>query len=335
MNHSAVHHDLQTIKRSRAQSATARIAYVARCEVTDPRTGERSDFSHRTGDLERAPVVIGFDGTPAQLAAAMESRETRRDAQTGRSSIIALPHEIDGAAQARIATRYGEALNERHGVAVVVVIHRPGNEGDHRNWHVHAVETRRRVGPNGELGEDVSELTDKRKSREEVEWRRQKWATLCNEELDRAGVAERIDPRSLERRALDAGEDRPRVKSRHHGPAVTAAIRAEDAAAASWIAGDRGGRDPAPVRIRDQLDAEQRASAADKRARAAGAALARARTADRNQHGAAVRANQSRRQKRRADRAAAAAAQAADRGIGALGRMIDTADRGRDGPSRE
>lgn len=216
MSHAAVHHAITTIKRSEGRSATARIAYVCRSVVHDERTGE----THRYRDTERelgAVQVIGFDGTPAELANQLEAGEKRRDGQVGRSTILALPHELDEAAQARVVRAFQEHNLDRYGCASVSVVHRkPGN------CHAHIVESTRRRD-----GTKITELSDKRTSSREVEHRRQAWADLVNAELELAAPsAEKVDPRGIRRRALAGEIDQETPRVPHLGPAQHAVLRA-------------------------------------------------------------------------------------------------------------
>jgi hypothetical protein len=95
-------------------------------------------------------------------------------------------------------------------------MHEPSREGDERNHHAHILLTTRRITPNG-FAEKTREL-DEKKSGEVVHWR-EAWATHCNEKLQKAGVQERVDHRSLEAQGID------RVPTVHLGHAATALER--------------------------------------------------------------------------------------------------------------
>lgn len=236
MPHAAAHHEIRTIKRSAGQSASARIAYICRSVVHDERTGETHRYRDRENELG-AVQLVGFDGTPEELANQLEAGEKRRDGQVGRSTILALPHELDEHAQARVVLAFQRANLERYGCRSVSAIHR--KDGNH---HAHIVEDTR-----GEDGKKITRLTDKRHSSREVEHRRQTWAQLVNAELELAApAAEKLDPRGIRRRALarEIDPDTPRVP--HLGPARHAARRrrppmwaarlTNEAAAASTLA---------------------------------------------------------------------------------------------------
>ena len=216
MTHAAVHHAITTIKRSEGRSATARIAYVCRASIYDERTGE----THRYRDTDQelgAVQVVGFDGTPAELANHLEAGEKRRDGQVGRSTILALPHELNEDAQARVVRAFQEHNLGRYGCASVSAVHRKDG-----NCHAHIVESTR-----NHNGAKITSLTDKRESSREVEHRRQTWANLVNAELELAApAAQKVDPRSIRRRALAGEIDKETPRVPHLGPAQHAVLRA-------------------------------------------------------------------------------------------------------------
>jgi hypothetical protein len=226
MAHAATHHSIETIKRSAAQSATARIAYICRTDVLDERTGERHRYRDE-GDLS-AIQMIGFDGSPAEFANSLEAAEKRKDAQVGRSTILALPNELDAVASAKVVRAYQEQLRERYGCASVSAIHRKAG-----NNHAHIVESTRDAS-----GQKIDCLSRSTKAKAEAEHRRQAWAGLVNEELERvAPKAKKVDHRSLDRRAADGDEEAAsRVSVPHLGPARHAALKAKEkrAQTPSW-----------------------------------------------------------------------------------------------------
>lgn len=216
MAHSAVHHEIQTIKRSAGQSATARIAYVCRTEITDERTGETHRY--RDKDDELAGVhLVGFKGSPEAFANSLEASERRKDGQVGRSSIIALPNELDEAACERIVLGYQKHLQARYGCASLSAVHRKDG-----NTHVHIIESTRDA-----AGQKITSLSNKKTSGREVEHRRETWAQMVNNELERSSpTSDRVDHRSLKRR-LEAGDETAmHYPVPHLGPARHAAIKA-------------------------------------------------------------------------------------------------------------
>lgn len=217
--HSAVHHSIETIKRSAGQSATARIAYITRSSIVDDRTGVRSSYKDAENEL-RSIQMVGFNGTPSEFANSLESAEKRKDAQTGRSSIIALPNELPLSAAAAAVKRLQEALHERYGIASISAIHDAKG-----NRHAHIVEARR-----DQDGRSVDVLSNKKTSAQELEWRRQTWADIVNEQLrEHSPQSISVDPRSLKRRAADGDEIAAhQLPERHLGPARHARNKASE-----------------------------------------------------------------------------------------------------------
>lgn len=208
--HAAVHHSIETIKRSAGQSATARIAYITRSSIVDDRTGVRSSYKDAENELHSVELV-GFSGTPSEFANALEAAENRKDAQVGRSSILALPNELPLPAAASAVKRLQEALQERYGIASISAIHDADG-----NRHAHVVEARR-----DSAGRSVDVLSNKRTSSAEMEWRRQTWADIVNEQLkEHSPQSVSVDPRSLKKRAQDGDEVAAhQVQMPHLGPA--------------------------------------------------------------------------------------------------------------------
>lgn len=236
------HFSTSIVQRAKGQSATARLAYIARAAITDERTGLTHD---RRGGPVLSVEIVGFPLAPSgsevapgdalsRLANAMEAAEKRKNGRPARSSILALPAELPLDRQRALMRGYCLALRDRYGVASVAAIHPPDARGDHRNTHAHIVWTTRRVGPDGTLGAKVRELDDRATGPAEMEWQRAEWARRVNAELTRAGVAARVDHRSHRRRA-EAGDAPPGIEpGQHLGPARTAKSRERDRAAAGF-----------------------------------------------------------------------------------------------------
>lgn len=213
----AIYHlSVKTIGRSAGRTATAAAAYRSAAEITDERTGEVHDYS-RKRDVESATLIVP-EGAPewatnrATLWNAAEQSETRKNSTVAREFEIALPSELSAQERQTLAHAFAREIVARHGCAADVAIHAPGREGDHRNHHAHILCTTRRLTPDG-FGEKCRELDD-RKTREVEGWR-ERFADLQNEHLERAGVADRVNHRSLKDQGIE------RAPTRHLGPAAT------------------------------------------------------------------------------------------------------------------
>jgi len=208
---------VKSLSRRAGQSAVAAAAYRTASRLTDERTGRVADYTRRGGVL--ATGVAGWRGDRSALWNAAEAAERRKDAMVAREVLLALPHELDPAARARIVAAYAQWLHRRHGVAVEWAIHAPAAGGDARAFHAHLLLTTRRVEADGRLGAKTRELDEAPRSRHQVEAWRRRWAELANQALREAGAADRLDHRSYRRQAEADGlpELLPQVKEGPRG----------------------------------------------------------------------------------------------------------------------
>ena len=204
----AIYHlNTHTIGRSNGHSAVAAAAYRSASSLVDERTGEVFDFTRKGGVL--SSEIITPEGVPVPERAALwnaaEAAEKRKDARVAREWRAALPHELNDADRKELATRMGQSIADRYGVAVDVCIHAPDKGGDDRNFHVHMLATTRTIGEDGTLGaKAVIELANKDRqkagisgtSQSDIIEIRQQWAELTNEALERAEISARVDHRS-------------------------------------------------------------------------------------------------------------------------------------------
>lgn len=220
------------ISRSSGRSATASAAYRAGTEITDERTGLKHDYSKRDG----VQMAYAFDKSMKkidreELWNKAELAENRKDGRTAREWVLAIPHELvpkdkkkrkdlkqnEGA---RVAVRFAKVLAERYNVGVDVAIHSPDKEGDNRNWHAHIMTTTRELSrtDNGiKLGDKTNIELSNAKRKElglgststEIKELRKEWETIVNTQLEKLGIEERIDHRSLKERGI---ERQPTIK---------------------------------------------------------------------------------------------------------------------------
>jgi hypothetical protein len=212
------HLSVKAISRSAGRSATAAAAYRAGEKILDERTDELHDYT-RKGGVESADLVIP-EGAPewasdrAKLWNAAELAEKRKDACVAREYEVALPAELNPAQQRALALDFAHDMANREGCAVDVAIHAPGRGGDNRNHHAHILRTTRKVEMDG-LGAKLDTEKAGRKRADDLEAVRARWAELTNMHLERAGVAERVDHRSLKEQGIE------REPTQHLGPAAT------------------------------------------------------------------------------------------------------------------
>jgi ATP-dependent exoDNAse (exonuclease V) alpha subunit len=217
----AIYHlSVKCISRSHGRSATAAAAYRSAVKIHDERTGELHDYAQKSG--VSYTLLVLPDRAPEwardreKLWNEAELAEVRRDSTVAREFEVALPEELDEKGCRALAVELARCIVERHGCAADVAIHEPGREGDLRNHHAHILCTTRRLAREG-FTVKTREL-DERKTGEVDRWR-ERWATLTNEHLKRAGLDVRVDHRSL----ADQGIDRSPTK--HFGPVVAERLR--------------------------------------------------------------------------------------------------------------
>ncbi|HWI53476.1 MAG TPA: MobQ family relaxase [Symbiobacteriaceae bacterium] len=203
--------NVQVIGRSAGRTATGAAAYRAGERIVDERTGQAFDYTRRTGEIETE--ILAPQGAPewvqdrSQLWNQVEKAERRGDAQVAREIVVAFPKELTPGEQLELIRGYVQEEFVSRGMVADVAIHRnPGNP------HAHIMLTMREIGPEG-----FSAKKNRDWNRPEAldRWREQ-WAAHANRSLERAGVEDRVNHRSL----ADQGSERlPQV---HLGPHASA-----------------------------------------------------------------------------------------------------------------
>jgi MobA/MobL family len=105
-----------------------------------------------------------------------------------------------------------------YGGAVDFSIHSPDRHGDQRNHHAHVMLSSRELEAGG-FTRKIRQLNLAAGGKAELQLIRKTWADIQNAALERAGVAARVDHRSLEAQGLDA------EPTTHVGVAATALER--------------------------------------------------------------------------------------------------------------
>lgn len=221
------HMTTKSVSRGKGRSATAAAAYRAGVCIFDTRTGERHDYSRRSGVVSATLLLpTGVVLSREELWNAAEGAEKRKDARVAREVEIALPAELSAAERRTLATEFAAKLVQRYGVAADVAVHLPDRRGDQRNHHAHILITTREITAQGlgaktNLEREEKTLRDlgKPSGRAQIEALRQDWERMANLALERAGQEARISSKSL----IEQGISRqPQI---HLGPAATAMER--------------------------------------------------------------------------------------------------------------
>mgnify|MGYP005854128489 CR=1 FL=1 len=193
----AIYHLRATmISRSQGRSATAAIAYRVAERIEDRRTGLAFDYAAR-GGVDHTEILAP-DHAPdwvrdrSELWNRVEESETRKNSQVAREVRVALPDELTHAQRVELVRDYAQAQFVERGMVADIALHAPGREGDERNHHAHILLTTREIGPEG--------FTTKNRDWNKVEllegWR-EAWARDSNAALERAGIEDRVDHRTL------------------------------------------------------------------------------------------------------------------------------------------
>lgn len=166
--------------------------------------GEVHDFTRKRGVV--ASEIHAPQDTPERLLdrgtlwREVERSERRRDARLAREFIVSIPRGLSTEQGVDLVRGWvNEQLVER-GMIADVAWHRVKARDGGENFHAHVLCTTREVGLDG-FGRKVRDW-DKRELVVQ-EWR-PAWAEHCNFQLEQAGLAERVNHRSLAAQRDDA-----------------------------------------------------------------------------------------------------------------------------------
>ena len=184
------------ISRSAGRSATAAAAYRSAAHIADRRTGLSFDYSKRGGvdhvEIIAPEHVPDWATDRAELWNRVEEAETRKNSQVAREIRVALPAELTHAQRVELVRDFCQREFVDRGMVADIALHAPGREGDDRNHHAHILLTTREIGPEGfeakNRGWNAVEV---------LEGWRKSWAQESNRALERFGIEDRIDHRTL------------------------------------------------------------------------------------------------------------------------------------------
>ncbi len=193
----AIYHLRATmISRSQGRSATAASAYRVAERIEDRRTGLVFDYAAK-GGVDHTEILAP-DHAPdwvrdrSELWNRVEESETRKNSQVAREMRVALPAELTHAQRVELVRDFAQEQFVDRGMIADIALHAPGRAGDERNHHAHILLTTREIGPEG--------FTSKNRDWNKVEvlegWR-EAWARDSNAALERAGIEDRVDHRTL------------------------------------------------------------------------------------------------------------------------------------------
>ncbi|ATF93358.1 MobQ family relaxase [Cedecea neteri] len=197
------HLEFKIVKRSEGMSSCGKAAYHARCRITDDRTGNTYDFSHRKDLFHH--MILSPVSAPAHIiesSAALwnevEKVERQKDGQTARYFDVAIPCELNHEEKIKLVAEYCQNNFVDKGMIADIVFH----DLDGRNPHAHVMLTLKPITADG-FGKKERSWNDKKNA---IQWR-ESWATLANRYLETSGVPERIDHRSIDTQYNEAIEN--------------------------------------------------------------------------------------------------------------------------------
>lgn len=215
---------VSVISRSSGRSAVAAAAYRAGEEIRNEREGRDHDYSRRSG-VELTEIIAPGHAPEwaldrSALWNAAEISEKRKDAQTAREVLLTLPHELGAEERQALVRGFVSEQFVARGMVADIAHHAPHREGDERNHHAHVMLTTRAITRDG-FGQKERAWNDK----ELLQTWREQWEQHLNRSLERAGIEQRLDHRSLkaqheEALELAAGEVDPAMRARWEAKAA-------------------------------------------------------------------------------------------------------------------
>jgi len=195
------HFSAQVISRSQGRSSVAAAAYRSSEKLLDERTNEVHDFTRKSDVLEKE-ILLPKDapawmGDREKLWNAVETAETRKDAQLSREINVALPRELNSEQNWKLLKDFVQKEFVDQGMVADVAFHR-GHKGGEEQPHGHIMLSMREVGPAG-FGPKVRAWNNKSLL---SSWR-EHWGEHCNLTLAREGIDFRIDHRTLEAQGIN------------------------------------------------------------------------------------------------------------------------------------
>ena len=207
--------NVSVISRSAGRSATASAAYRAAEKIKDIRTGEIHDYKKKKGVDEK--FILAPDSAPEwvhnreKLWNEVERVEHRKNSQLAREIQVAIPVELNAPQQVELVKEFATEQFVNSGMIADVTFH----ELDSHNPHAHIMLTMREI---DSCGFKKKKNRDWNK-RELLEFQREAWSKYANLALEKAGIEEKIDHRSLKEQGIN------RIPQINLGSAVTAMMK--------------------------------------------------------------------------------------------------------------
>ncbi|WJM80999.1 MobQ family relaxase [Pectobacterium brasiliense] len=194
------HLEFKIVKRSEGMSSCRKAAYHSRSKITDDRTGNTYDFSHRS-DLFHHQILAPASApshiieSSTALWNEVERVERQKDGQTARYFDVAIPCELNNEDKIKLVVEYCQKNFVDKGMIADIAFH----DLDGQNPHAHVMLTLKPITADG-FGKKERSWNDKKNV---ILWR-ESWSVIANRYLAAAGSNERIDHRSIDTQHTEA-----------------------------------------------------------------------------------------------------------------------------------
>lgn len=192
------------ISRSKNSSLARLVNYISGQALQDTYTGMK--HYRRRNDILYYNIYLPSNAPPdfsdlQTLCANMDNAEKRKDSQTGRLFIAALPNELSPHEQTRIVDNFITKNFVNNGLCAIAAIHKGENslEPSRNNPHVHIIVSTRTVDENGFNAKKDREHN----KREYLDIWREQWALEQNRAYERNNMDIRVSHKSLEVQGID------------------------------------------------------------------------------------------------------------------------------------
>lgn len=126
----------------------------------------------------------------------IDAAEKRKDAMTAREILVAMPRELNLRQQADAVRSFVREEFTKRGIIADIAIHEPDARDGEKQPHAHIMVSDRPLDPSQPNG--LARAKDRTLAQADgIEAIRERWAKHCNRALERAGLGERVDHRSL------------------------------------------------------------------------------------------------------------------------------------------
>lgn len=199
--------EAKAISRGQGRSCVAAAAYRHATTLQDNRQQLTHSYDRKGGVVHSE--IITPDNAPdwtkerGSLWNTIDAAEKRKDAMTAREVLVALPRELDHSQQIEAVRSFVQEEFTARGIIADVAIHEPDARDGETQPHAHIMVSDRPLDasqPSGLSTKKDRTLADS----SGIDAMRERWANHCNAALERSGLGERVDHRSLadQRRAV-------------------------------------------------------------------------------------------------------------------------------------